>query len=484
MAQGLLEGYYTADQAIRQRDAAKMQQLQGILSMRGAMAQQEEAKRMGPLREGLLQAQIDELKQKPLDRAATRDNTRELRLAGLRQAATNAENTHRYRMANLSRQEDRDAEIARHNAFREQIDTESLAISGKRLFFDTGMTTGNPPPRPAARPQMSGLLSGQQGMDAALSGRPQAEQAAILAVQAAGDTPMTVDVGNYQPPPPQATPAPGGVRPAPPPLGNEDMHDRRMVSDALGSAPLPAPQPAPSPQLTPPAPAAPVMPNFTGSPRQIHEARNRWLQAQGKADINLAGGRESVFINRVVQAGNQAAADLENIAKLPISTSRGIFGGRGQGKSLFEAAKETLATSMTTQDVQSYNVLATGFQRTLAAIEASGLAPSGQLTHQMDAVIFKEGDTNFTKLQKMAQIRQIVEKGMESTLSNPRVPKETKDHVKQIMDKIERAVPFTQLDLLGLQESQQVDPNITLSDVMKRKNQPQKTPGGASVSNW
>lgn len=194
-------------------------------------------------------------------------------------------------------------------------------------------------------------------------------------------------------------------------------------------------------------------------------------KANAKLNINLAGGRESTFINRVVLAGNQAAADLANVVKLPMSASRGLFGGRGQGTSLFDAAKESLATAMTTQEVQSYNVLATGFQRSLAAIEAAGLAPSGTLVHQMDSVIFKEGDTNYTKLLKLAQTRQIVDKGLETTLSNPRVPEETKAHIREIMAKIDKAVPFLPADLMDLQQAQSANPQITLGDILKQKKQ-------------
>ena len=87
----------------------------------------------------------------------------------------------------------------------------------------------------------------------------------------------------------------------------------------------------------------------------------------------------------------------------------------------------------------------------------------------MDAVIFKAGDTNFTKLQKLAQTRQIVEAGLETISSNPRVPEATKTHIKDIVAKVEKAVPFTQADLIELQRKQGIDPKITLGDVIKGK---------------
>lgn len=180
------------------------------------------------------------------------------------------------------------------------------------------------------------------------------------------------------------------------------------------------------------------------------------------------GSRESVFINRVATSASEAAADLGNVVQLPITSSTGIFGGRKQGESIFAAGKETLANKMTSQEVQSYNVMSAGFQRSLASIEASGLAPSGTLSHQMDAVIFKEGDTNLTKLHKLAQTRQIVEKGLEVALSNPRVPKEQKAQMESSLEALRKAVPFTHTDVINLQRAQEKNPKTTLKDVMRQ----------------
>ena len=198
----------------------------------------------------------------------------------------------------------------------------------------------------------------------------------------------------------------------------------------------------------------------------------------GPADPNKVfplGNRESVFINRIGIASNETAKDLKNIVRIPLTTSRGVFGGRQQGGSLFDAGKESLANAMTTQDVQSYNTLASGLQRNLAAIEAAGLAPSGTLTHQMDAVIFKNGDTNYTKLQKLAQIKQIANAGIETTLSNPRLPEKQVKHFEGILNEINQAVPFDNGDLITLQQAHQTNPNVTINDIvkLKQKNAPQ-----------
>lgn len=192
-----------------------------------------------------------------------------------------------------------------------------------------------------------------------------------------------------------------------------------------------------------------------------------------------AGARESVFTQRVVLSANEAAKDLENVIKLPLTASSGLFGGRKQGPGLLDATKEVLANKATSQDVQSYNVMATGFQRALASIEAAGLMPTGSLTHQMDAVIFKEGDTNLTKLQKLAQTRQIVEAGLEVIAQNPRVSEKEKDVVKKIITSMEKSVPFTQRDLMALSAAQVNKPTTTLKDILKTSGTPAEGPSGA-----
>ena len=195
-----------------------------------------------------------------------------------------------------------------------------------------------------------------------------------------------------------------------------------------------------------------------------------------------AGSRESVFNQRVLQAANQASKDLLNVVQLPTTSSTGIFGGRKQGPGIFDATSEVLANKMTSQDVQSYNAMSTGFQRTLAAIESAGLMPSGTLTHQMDAVIFKEGDTNLTKLHKLAQTRQIVDSGLEVMEANPRLSDSEKELASNIRKQLEKAVPFTHSDLIRLQQEQERNPKATLNSIMPKSTGARAKPSESDLS--
>jgi hypothetical protein len=202
---------------------------------------------------------------------------------------------------------------------------------------------------------------------------------------------------------------------------------------------------------------------------QRGEQASELLTQRGEQKLNVTGGRESVYVQRMMMGANQASKDLANVVQLPLTASTGIFGGRKQGPGLFDAGKEVLANKAIGQEAQAYNAMATGFQRSLAQIESAGLMPSGSLTHQMDAVLFKEGDTNLTKLHKLAQTRQIVEAGMEVVDANPRVSPEEKAKVKGVLDSIRKSVPFTHSDLIQLQLLQDNNPNATLKDVIGKK---------------
>lgn len=222
-----------------------------------------------------------------------------------------------------------------------------------------------------------------------------------------------------------------------------------------------------------------------GAPQQVlaqQDQRNgQWITAdQNRTPVNLTnmqisssgggsmGNRAEVYFNRVVNAGNEVAAAARNIMELPSISSTGVFGGRSQGPSLFDAAKENLTNTLSTQDTQAYNTMIAGVTRGLAAIESAGLAPSGSLMHSMDSVILKEGDTVETKMRKMAEMRQIVEKGLEPNLANPKIPPEQKKLVQGIIDQIGHAIPFTQHDITMLDQAK--NPTTTLAQIAAQRN--------------
>lgn len=181
-------------------------------------------------------------------------------------------------------------------------------------------------------------------------------------------------------------------------------------------------------------------------------------------------GREGIMLSRVSAAGNSAAAAIRNIMELPTTASTGWFGGRQQGTGLLSAGKEALTNTLTSQGVQDFNSMAVGVGRNLSTLETQGLAPSGAFTHSMDSVILKEGDSEMTKMRKLAEMRQIVETNLEPNLSNPRIPPEQKKMIQGVIGQVQTAVPFTHHDITALQASQNKNPQATMADYMKANN--------------
>ena len=468
-------------QAMKQQEAAREQQFRAAIAQARTPEEQlaVASKFMGP-------DALGKMIQGSQDRQAQTAATKEATMARLQQAAQQFDANWQLRMRSATTAEEKLALEQQREAFKQSLQREAARLSGARANYDFGFMPSTPPAQtvqaPSPQAPTGQTVQGQFGdvsvnlqnaspaMIAAARGQPEAQgnPGLMAALGGAPAAPMPAQAPRPVVPPVQ----PQALPPAAP--NNLDARDLRLQGQPTAQPAAPA---ASSPQ--------PQMPNFVGPPREVNRMKNEWLADQAKArsvaegKLNIAGGRESVFINRVVNSGNQAAADLENVVKLPMTTSRGIFGGRSQGKSLFEAGKETLSNTMTTQEVQMYNVFATGFQRALAAIEGAGLAPSNALMHQMDAVIFKEGDTQLTKMGKLAQTRQIVEKGLETVSVNSRVDPGTKKLVQDILEKVRKSVPFTGADIIRLNQLQASNPNATLNDVLNEKQS-----GGGAGGAW
>jgi hypothetical protein len=192
----------------------------------------------------------------------------------------------------------------------------------------------------------------------------------------------------------------------------------------------------------------------------------------GPKDPNASNmsGRESVYFKRVTSSANEAAATIDNIVQLPVGASSGWAGvGASPGHSIFSSVKGVLTNKMSSDDVQDYNTMLPGIKRNLATIESAGLAPSGSLTENFSGLELREGDTQMTKLRKLAEMRQIIEKGIETNLDDPHVPEPQKDLVRRIIDQVSKSVPFTQNDITRLQRAQQQNPDMTLEQLIKNK---------------
>lgn len=185
--------------------------------------------------------------------------------------------------------------------------------------------------------------------------------------------------------------------------------------------------------------------------------------------------RSSVMFNRVAASANEAVQALRNISELPVTSSTGWFGTSHTTGGLMDSVKGVLAQKVTSQEAQDYKTMIAGVSRSLSTIETAGLAPNGSITHSMDSITLNEGDSQLTKLRKLAETRQIIEKGIEPNLSNPKLAPAQRELINKIVSDVQTAIPFTQHDITQLQQSK--NPNATLLDFAKKSGLPTTTSG-------
>jgi hypothetical protein len=194
----------------------------------------------------------------------------------------------------------------------------------------------------------------------------------------------------------------------------------------------------------------------------------------------VMGARESVFFNRIVGGAKNAQQTIQNIVDMPVGTSAGVFGiGSKPGANIFTAGIDTLRNTVSSQDVQSYNTMIAGLDANLAQIEGHGLAASDAFRGQYDRLALREGDTEFTRLRKLAEMAQTIESGLDPYLSNPRVPAQQKQYMADLIAAVRKTIPFTHADVAALEIA---PATVTLGDLIKSRKLDTATPGARQAA--
>lgn len=168
------------------------------------------------------------------------------------------------------------------------------------------------------------------------------------------------------------------------------------------------------------------------------------------------------FGDIIATASNEAAASLSNLVQMPFDVTSGIFGGRTT-TSLFTAPLDTLInTAITAEDTQRYNAEISNFGKFVAQVQKGGrMVTNADIEKTSQAFRVEEGDKPLTKLTKLAQARQALERALEVRIASPNTPPELKEVYRQNQRDITQAVPFTVKDVNAF--ANQRDKNKTFS---------------------
>jgi len=196
------------------------------------------------------------------------------------------------------------------------------------------------------------------------------------------------------------------------------------------------------------------------------ELQNQHLMAIARA----GAGKESSAASRVVQAFTQASDALTNVARLPITTTGPMFQQK-QFNSLLTALLSALNQEMSDTTSQKMQTRMVGVARSLASLESGGAATGlvGLANSIESGISIPAGAKLEVAMDKLAEMRRIVESSSEAQLSDKTLSDERKNLIQQKLELVRKAIPFTQEQLDAAANASKDNPNLTFTEFANKQ---------------
>lgn len=233
----------------------------------------------------------------------------------------------------------------------------------------------------------------------------------------------------------------------------------------------------------------PVQLNYTdksGNPVQVLAQQDKnsgqWVSAdQNRTPINapnnditispatMGGGRNAMMVTRALTDAKDAATDIANLARMPLSANAGYFGLRtshGDG-SLTGSALDVLANGeLSSSESRQMNKVMVGMGKALAGLETGGTAGAGgkALMDQYEKLAIQPGDKPLDAMVSLAQMRQNSTNAIEANMANGFTTSIQRKQFQETSDAIKKAVPWTVGDVLDYQQAAHKNKSLTFSD--------------------
>jgi hypothetical protein len=177
------------------------------------------------------------------------------------------------------------------------------------------------------------------------------------------------------------------------------------------------------------------------------------------------GGKESPAASRVAQAFTQASDALKNVANLPITTTGPMFGQKSFN-SLLTAPLSALNQQMSDTTSQKMQTRMVGVARSLAALESGGAATGlvGLASSIESGISIPAGAKLEVAMDKLAEMRRIVESSSEAQLSDKNLSDERKELIQKKLETVRKAIPFTQEQLDKASNASKKNPNLSFTE--------------------
>ena len=253
-------------------------------------------------------------------------------------------------------------------------------------------------------------------------------------------------------------------------------YDQRL-KDALNRTGLPLPKGFPdtwSPELKPKL-LSMMSPETRNKVEKEERARRDETRKEKSAELRdqhmmallrngTGGGKESPQATRVIQAFTQTSDALKNVANLPITT--GPMFQQKQFGSMYTAPLSALNQTLSNDTSQMLQTRMTGVARGLAALESGGAATGlVGLTDSIEKGVFiPAGASLGVALDKLGEMRRIVESSGKAQLNDPRLSAERKALIQEELDIVRKAIPFTQADVDRAMKESKKNKNMSFTE--------------------
>jgi hypothetical protein len=182
-------------------------------------------------------------------------------------------------------------------------------------------------------------------------------------------------------------------------------------------------------------------------------ARLQREQAEKLAKIKAentgkGGGAAAGQVERMVNAMTQVSGAVKAVADLPVNTSAPVFGQK-EFKGLFVAPLSVLNQKMSKETSQMMQSRMVGVARNLASLETGGAATglAGLTDSIQSGIAIPAGAKLHVALDKLAEMRRIVEDSARGALASSKYTEEQKQLIRENVAIVQKSIPFTLEDV-------------------------------------
>jgi hypothetical protein len=173
------------------------------------------------------------------------------------------------------------------------------------------------------------------------------------------------------------------------------------------------------------------------------------LSKTGAKGGGSGAGNAAIAGTRMTASSTLASEAIRTLSNLPIQTTSPMFGQKAFEGSLYKAPLSVLNQKMSNESSQDMATRLVGVARNLASLETGGAATGlvGLADKIQQGIEIPSGAKLWVAFDKLAEMRQIVEMSAVSAQTQSNLNGEQKALIKQNLDKVREAIPFTHDDI-------------------------------------